>query len=229
MLNGKTYIFGGRGAPNKPHIIFSKIDEDGNLENIPEDNTFPTPRWSHSLTNVNGKLYLTGGRSQNETFGDIFEFDTGIWGKKQCLKSPIFSHSSCEWKGKLIITGGLKNFSKCEVNDDLIEFDPKMPTVQYISLPNYYPRFSHTSHVKGNVLVQVGGVVIAPTDIVVTKIDLATKLVTNYESTVSLEAPLVQHSSFIDEEDEKIVIFGGGTNCFSFGMHVNKTVIKIPV
>ena len=44
---------------------------------------------------------------------------------------------------------------------------------------------------------------------------------------LSLEAPLTLHVSHIDEEESAVFIFGGGTNCFSFGMHLNKQVIKV--
>ena len=30
-----------------------------------------------------------------------------------------------------------------------------------------------------------------------------------------------------DENSVRIVVFGGGTNCFSFGMHQNKFVIEM--
>ena len=65
--------------------------------------------------------------------------------------------------------------------------------------------------------------------------DIGNVIVTNYEANTTLKAPLVQHTSLLcfDEEnvkkDEggKIVVFGGGTNCFSFGLHVNSDLIKI--
>ena len=64
--------------------------------------------------------------------------------------------------------------------------------------------------------------------------DIGNVIVTNYEATTTLKAPLVQHTSLLcfDEKNvkkdrEKFVVFGGGTNCFSFGMHVNSDLIKI--
>ena len=64
--------------------------------------------------------------------------------------------------------------------------------------------------------------------------DVDNVIVTNYEANTTLKAPLVQHTSklYFDEKKVKkdagkIVVFGGGTNCFSFGMHVNSDLIKI--
>ena len=40
---------------------------------------------------------------------------------------------------------------------------------------------------------------------------------------------LFNHTSICDKNGDFIYIFGGGSNCFSFGMHVNKYVLKVPL
>lgn len=40
---------------------------------------------------------------------------------------------------------------------------------------------------------------------------------------------LFNHTSICDKNAVFIYIFGGGSNCFSFGMHVNKYVLKVPI
>jgi hypothetical protein len=52
-----------------------------------------------------------------------------------------------------------------------------------------------------------------------------------------LEAPLTLHTSYVvaDDDDDaeknisRIFVFGGGTNCFSFGMHLNSFVIELEI
>ena len=40
---------------------------------------------------------------------------------------------------------------------------------------------------------------------------------------------LFNHTSICDKNVDFIYILGGGSNCFSFGMHVNKYVLKVPL
>ena len=135
------------------------------------------------------------------------------------------------YKNKLIISGGLKDFAKCDVNDEIIIYDPNQRShakaVKYLKLgKNYFPRFSHSSHVLNDGrLVLVGGVVTTNMEFLVSVVDLVTLQVTNFVTNCSLHAPLVQHASA--QEGKEILVFGGGTNCFSFGMHVNKEILRI--
>mgnify|MGYP001270010502 CR=1 FL=1 len=71
-------------------------------------------------------------------------------------KIYLYSHSTVCWKGFLIINGGLKDFSKCQVNRDLILIQPEAfgsSLRQVTTLPkNYFGRFAHTSHITGKSL-----------------------------------------------------------------------------
>ena len=71
-------------------------------------------------------------------------------------KIYLYSHSTVCWKGFLIINGGLKDFSKCQVNRDLILIQPEAfgsSLRQVPNLPNhYFGRFAHTSHITGKSL-----------------------------------------------------------------------------
>lgn len=40
---------------------------------------------------------------------------------------------------------------------------------------------------------------------------------------------LFNHTTYVDTKNKQLYIVGGGSNCFSFGMHVNYSVIKIPL
>ena len=247
VLKDFCYIFGGRGSPFNPSDAFMKIDCDGNTTEVMETKTTDRPesRWGHTFTTYENDLFLIGGRNQNLVYDHVYEFSTDKkkWSLVKKLDFGIYSHSTVCWKGFLIINGGLKDFSKCQVNRDLILIQPApfgSSLRQVPNLPNhYFGRFAHTSHITDcGKLLQVGGVVIgAKLDIVLTVIDIndiGNVIVTNYEANTTLKAPLVQHTSllYFDEkkvkkDEEKIVVFGGGTNCFSFGMHVNSDLIKI--
>jgi hypothetical protein len=77
-------------------------------------------------------------------------------------------------------------------------------------------------------------------------IDLSTRVCREFSlDRMPLEAPLTLHTSHVtvdsaDKDDSaslnteananhriRILAFGGGTNCFSFGMHLNKFVIDM--
>ena len=205
----------------------------------------PESRWGHTFTRYENDLFLIGGRNQNFAFDHVYQFSTeeNEWTFLKKLDFAIYSHSTVCWKDFLIINGGLKDFSKCQVNRGLILIKPApfgSSLRQVPNLPNhYFGRFAHTSHITNSgKLLQVGGVVIgAKLDIVLTVIDMndiGNVIVTNYEANTTLKAPIVQHTSLLCFDEKKvkkdagkIVVFGGGTNCFSFGMHVNSDLIKI--
>lgn len=98
-------------------------------------------------------------------------------------------------------------------------------------VPGFIARFSHTSHlINGDQLVIVGGTSNAQ-EPGIAIVDLSNKICREFSvDRVPLVAPLTLHTSHVVESDEnsvRIVVFGGGTNCFSFGMHQNKFVIEM--
>jgi len=100
-------------------------------------------------------------------------------------------------------------------------------------------RFSHTSHIIGkNKLVLVGGLSSQlqsskqSSGQSVAVFDLQTYAMAEYQILLQplINLPLLfNHTSICDMESFELYIFGGGSNCFSFGMHVNKSVINIPL
>jgi tRNA wybutosine-synthesizing protein 4 len=94
----------------------------------------------------------------------------------------------------------------------------------------WIPRFSHSSQLlRGDQLLVIGGTSNAQ-EPGIAVVDLRTKVCREFSvDQIPLEAPLTLHASNVVEEDGavRVVIFGGGTNCFSFGMHLNKFVIEI--
>ena len=183
-------------------------------------------RWGHTVHSISDHLYLIGGRDLHMTLDTIEEFKVNNVDVEQqrCtkLKFGIYGHASSIFKEKIVISGGLKNSTRCDVNKQLIIYNPKeeennhnqagMP-LRYIDVDNYFPRFNHTSHVtNGGVLIQVGGVVMSSYDVVITSIDLKTFIATNFQPDIPPAVPLVNHCSILCD-DQEIKIFGGGTNC----------------
>ena len=100
-------------------------------------------------------------------------------------------------------------------------------------------RFSHTSHIIGkNKLLLVGGL---SSQLQISKqssgqsiavFDLQTYAMAEYQihSQPLLGLPLLfNHTSICDMESYLLYIFGGGNNCFSFGVHVNKSILTVPL
>ena len=229
VIKVKCYIFGGRKSPTDPVSDFYEMDYEGNFSKINCANQ-PSPRWGHSMCSLDDNLYLIGGRTNDNVFNTIEKFDFGAkkWEECASLDHGLFSHSTVTYKSKIYISGGLKNATKCDTNAKLIIFDPKSKAVQYEKLTGLFPRFSHSSHMMENgKLILVGGISIAPSDIILTIIELNTYQVFNFEPSIAPSVPLVQHGSICDLDDNKVHIFGGGTNCFSFGMHCNDRIYSL--
>jgi len=227
VQNDACFIFGGRNSPSDPKGELFKINQNGDKEEIRLVGYKPKARWGHSLTSLEEKLYLIGGRDKSETFNEVIEIDNDKCKVLAKLNHGLYSHSTVSYGSKLVISGGLKEFSKCEVNEKLLIFDTKTNTIEILDVSQNVPRFAHTSHMTpDSKLFLVGGVNMYKQDIILTIIDMTNlSVIQHFESKSRIAAPLVQHCSRL--EDKKIVIFGGGTNCFSFGMHVNPHLITI--
>ena len=107
------------------------------------------------------------------------------------------------------------------------------------------PRFSHTSHRLDSTdpnninIVLLGGVSSAVTqpDICLVTIDILKEVVLSVkevelecQENASTTPPLIySHGSVVADSGESIKIFGGGGNCFSFGMNVNKAVFSVQI
>jgi len=212
------------------------------------------PRWRHTFTRVDdNRLVLVGGRSNDGVLKCVWMLDPAAavkWRKVLDLPYGVHSHSACVLKGKLVLTGGLDQQDR--ISDQIFIIDLDRETVSSVAWPStvLIPRFAHTSHAHptGQGIVLIGGVSSAVTqpEIGYLKMQLEASLVENveaatgYETFLHMESEvaemaskttaspllLVQHSSLVDEKSGEVVIVGGGGNCFSFGMHVNKTVVR---
>ena len=109
------------------------------------------------------------------------------------------SHSSTTFQNQIFISGGLKNSSRCEINEKLIIFNLTNQTITYEKV-SYHPRFSHTSHITGDgILLLVGGISTSNYDVLITCIDLKNYNVTNFQASIPTYVPMAQHCSFYED------------------------------
>ncbi len=146
----------------------------------------------------------------------------------------------------MIVTGGMRGDGS--LNSTLYVFDPSEGQVESLQIDGLRPRFSHTSHVIGSLVVLVGGVC-APQpgtnsmEPGVSVVDVAARTAFDCQlwppplsqcggagRQLSLYGGYCHASAVIEKGGERsIVAVGGGGNCFSFGMHVGQKALHIDV
>ena len=101
------------------------------------------------------------------------------------------------------------------------------------------PRFSHTAHLIGkDKLLIIGGL----TSLVerpkkcsgqtvgvfnLNTLEFQEYQIINNSETISGTPLLFNHTSFCDIDTRLMYIFGGGSNCFSFGNHMNHSILRL--
>ena len=228
--SGLAYVFGGRASPNQSGNSLYKINSDLQCDKIVSVGDMPEPRWRHTLSSVNDQtLVLIGGKTTVKVFGDIWTFNTqeSAWKRVANLPCPLHSHSASVMEDQIVLFGGLTDVE--EVWENVCIIDTVTWTVNVIGLPeSVIPRFSHTSHIRGNKLVLVGGVSNAVTQPGISVLEFNPKR-TGFEKCIEMKVEsdkslLIQHSSLM--EGQHLTVIGGGSNCFSFGMHVNRSAFE---
>ncbi|XP_071966222.1 tRNA wybutosine-synthesizing protein 4-like [Antedon mediterranea] len=245
LTDNQLLIFGGRKSPAKPlnnSCLFSILPDGKRYSCKPlQCSVEPEARWRHSSTlmNISGskQVVVYGGKSTKIVFGDLWLMDVESkkWSEvvlPQPRPTPRHSQSCCVWGSQLLITGGLDS------NEDPVGVIALVNTVDWTwstlkTSQVIQPRYSHTSHVVNDQLLLVGGVGLSPVTFGVTSINLLNGLVLNYSlsTDASPEKPIMLFkftSEFLKDEN-KLVVFGGGGNCFSFGTHFNATPICLDI
>jgi len=248
------WIFGGRSSPEKSsNELFKVSGHDLSFLEHQQMSSIP-PRWRHTLTATeNDCLVVVGGRGGLATVQrDIWLIETQNSNRATCIATlpfGIHSHSACQiGENRILITGGITCVG--EVNQQLFIVDVKSRTLRTVTpCPDLnerlIPRFSHTLHRldskdPNNInIVLLGGVSSAVTqpDICLVTIDILKEVVLSVkevelecQENASTTPPLIYcHGSVVADGGESIKIIGGGGNCFSFGMNVNKAVFSVQI
>jgi len=241
------WVFGGRANPAKATCDLFKLS----IHDLSVDDQRPFPqigsRWRHSMTHVgNDILVIVGGRGGPDlVYTDVWKIDASQNNPTRIghLPQGIHSHSACCLVGTniVVVTGGLN--PEGILSEQIFVIDAEAETIRTIQSTSTIPRFSHTSHHvskppmdsrRGMVVVAlVGGVSSAVTQPEIGLLcftpDL-TELIDVHEMSVNCGDNihlLYNHSSYVS--DNQLTIIGGGGNCFSFGMSINKVILKIPL
>uniref|UniRef100_A0A224YTW7 tRNA wybutosine-synthesizing protein 4 n=1 Tax=Rhipicephalus zambeziensis TaxID=60191 RepID=A0A224YTW7_9ACAR len=209
----------------------------------------PPARWRHTLTKLRSaegreRVVLFGGRTPcDAALSDTYILDMGerSWSRVPeggaVWPEPRHSHAAvaADDQSSVVVTCGLSSREK--PLNCVYRFDIATISWEEICVDGLLPRFGHTAHlVHPTTMVLVGGVSGRSGE----PCGLATiDLVSRVCREVSLpgqdpERPFMTfgHSSvLIDDSNDnaKILVIGGGGNCFSFGTHFNRHVAAIEV
>ncbi|ESP01195.1 hypothetical protein LOTGIDRAFT_139773, partial [Lottia gigantea] len=243
LTNGSIVIVGGRNSPYKvskgvlvvslaSDDMDSQADNPIHIEN--ESGSIPEPRWRHAICSVIIKgteyVYLYGGRTMlNLCLRDSYLLNTktGHWKQlsfKGVTPGSVQSHTLTVWKDQIVLYGGLDALIQplCSVYILNIE---TWSWNQLDITGTLYPRYSHTSHVIGDKLIVTGGVNLSHNPPGIGVINLQTGQSQEFKLPEMEKEKMIlfhQHSSVLLSES-RLMVIGGGGNCFSFGTHLNIT------
>ncbi|KAK7488705.1 hypothetical protein BaRGS_00020002 [Batillaria attramentaria] len=203
----------------------------------------PCPRWRHACTlvKIEGRdfVVLHGGRTQHaEVLADTYLLDVqnGFWTKLECmgdLPGPRHSHTLVTWEDGdrqlVVMMGGMDDDQNPHCSVYLL--DVASAHWQALALTPFLPRYSHTCHIVGDQLVVVGGVNLHQQTPGVGIINLRTGTAQEFAFPNLGQQRLLmfhRHCSII-LPDNRVVVLGGGGNCFSFGTHLNHTPVILDI
>lgn len=159
VLNGKIYIFGGRDNASGPYGATNKTEMYD-----PETNTWvlkvdmPTARYSHTVSLVEGKVYVIGGDlgsylgSTGKT--EAYDPDTDTWTSKADMPTARFGHAAAVVDGKIYVIGGYD--ASGYYSNKTEAYDPSTNTwTSEADMPT--ARHSHTTSVIHEKIYAVGG------------------------------------------------------------------------
>ncbi|MCX7749665.1 MAG: S8 family serine peptidase [Clostridia bacterium] len=130
-VNNKIYVFGGQFNQNV-YLYDPSWDSWTTVTQMPDDiaNIF-----NYALTQVDGKIYLTGGRYgkwdpveniwTQTVLSSVYEFDTRnlIWTKKKDMPIARYDHGSAALDGKIFAIGGSPVFGRKISNVDMYDLE----------------------------------------------------------------------------------------------------------
>uniref|UniRef100_K1REP9 tRNA wybutosine-synthesizing protein 4 n=1 Tax=Magallana gigas TaxID=29159 RepID=K1REP9_MAGGI len=198
----------------------------------------PSPRWRHAavLIHYEGRdlLYLHGGRTDKELALDdsyLLDTQTFTWTKTED-KGPgrRQSHTASVWGDHVIIAGGMDQGLRPLASVFMFSVHTRQHTLLQVQ-ESLLPRYSHTAHVIDNQLILVGGVNVNHSVPGVAVIDIDSKKVREFSIPVEYGEQLLmlhKHTSCY-LGNNRILVIGGGGNCFSFGTHLNCSPFEIDI
>ncbi|CAL1270570.1 unnamed protein product [Larinioides sclopetarius] len=243
LTDGTLVVIGGRSSPATIFNTVVSIHCDDMSQECASYTAetvthMPLPTWRHSqsLIHIDGveHIFIFGGRTAaNVVTNESFILNTKTWNFSEIpsldiVPSPRHSHSAASLdKRKFYVTGGLSKDER--ILNSVYVFDVATFSWSELNISGLLPRYSHSSVCYNNAIYLVGGISgfsYGPHS--VGMIDLCTN--TAYEFELKIQAPeypliLSNHCCYVYED--RLIVTGGGGNCFSFGTHFNEIDICI--
>ncbi|XP_056015554.1 tRNA wybutosine-synthesizing protein 4-like [Ostrea edulis] len=232
--DGKVEKKSGKSSTEEDFHGYSGV----RIQEVSPSGDVVSPRWRHSavLIEHHGRdlLFLHGGRTDKKlALDDSYLLDTEsfTWTEIED-KSPgkRQSHTASVWRGYVIIAGGMDQ----ELRPLNSVYTFSIQTQQYTEIQmqgNLLPRYSHTAHVISDHLILVGGVNVNHSVPGVAFVDIDNQRATEFEIPIEYGQQLFmlhKHtSSYLG--NNRILVIGGGGNCFSFGTHLNYSPLEIDI
>ena len=150
VVDGKIYVIGGFDANlNSVSSEVQVFDPANNSWNTLSTTGFFSPRFDHTASVINGKIYIFGGADGNYLIStvDIFDPSTNNWNQADATGSFISRRgaTSVTLEGKIYIIGGYSDH-------DLNAFDIFDPVNNSWSTPSTIGKFSASSNATACVL-----------------------------------------------------------------------------
>ncbi|XP_057381528.1 tRNA wybutosine-synthesizing protein 4-like isoform X1 [Daphnia carinata] len=252
----RLVIYGGRTHPamalGDVGFINVKNNEiewlEGQLEN-----GWPEPRWRHASSIIPPCGIFVGGGcgQQNNLLTDCWvmrvlpvsniETPSIKWELFVSLPSGRHSATASYWQNLIVISGGLDKSEMASRPQLLVSDTGNSSQQQWIEPewhgPSPIPRYSHQALVTAdNRLILVGGISTCHTSSPgVCVIDLLKWTCVEYKLPIQdIKQPVILASfnAQLDEEEKdgtKILCWGGGSPCFSFGTHLNNVFVELKI
>ncbi|XP_064486847.1 tRNA wybutosine-synthesizing protein 4-like [Ornithodoros turicata] len=246
FADGSIFINGGRTSPLHAcqddimlHPCGGKPDRF--TATCIKRNSAPKPRWRHTLNVVQSRgrefAFLFGGRTPHDpALNDCYVYSatSNTWTEiPHSAETPSRRHSHAAVTvndTKVLVTCGL---GEDEVpSKSIYSYDAECGAWEALRVSGVTERYSHSAHfLWPNLLLLVGGVSrnhARPCGVGVVNLTSGQCVEVAFPCQ-SPERPIMlfKHTSVLCED--AIMVTGGGGNCFSFGTHFNKWIVKIDV
>jgi len=173
---------------------------------------------------------VNSGDSAALTSCHMFNTSTHVWSSLPSYQQPLHSHALCyDGCSYLYSVGGLCGREKVTADCYRLDLTCLSDGWGVVPLP-VQPVFGHTMHLVGGKMVVVGGIGEQGQQMGVQIVNLSPIGCRHLNLPIELDSSLrmyFNHSSHVlsaPGTQPRILVTGGGGNCFSFGTHINKNI-----
>eukprot|EP01059_Diplonema_ambulator_P034656 TRINITY_DN7883_c0_g1_i1.p1 TRINITY_DN7883_c0_g1~~TRINITY_DN7883_c0_g1_i1.p1 ORF type:complete len:553 (+),score=70.35 TRINITY_DN7883_c0_g1_i1:267-1925(+) len=114
VMGKDMVVFGGMSSAGEPYCRTAAMDLETGLWEVDTEEPSIPPRFYHTASQHNGKMYIFGGCDNDMEFGDIWAYDsaTHSWTQPVTTGSPPtprYCHTSCVLGDDLYVFGGCQD------------------------------------------------------------------------------------------------------------------------